>query len=72
MQAAVGEAGAPLGHFALEEDGTPTPLRLGAVHRQVRLADHVFELGAVVGEQRDADAGAHMVVTPAEIGRQRQ
>ena len=59
-------------HVALEEDGAPATLRLGAIHREVRLANHVFEIDTVVGKQRDADAGAHLVVAPAEIGRQCQ
>ena len=50
----------------------PAPLRLGAIHGEIGVADHVLEIHAVIGKQRDADAGAHLVVATAEIGRQRE
>ena len=64
--------GALLRHLAFEEDRAAAPLRLGAIHREIRLADDVLEIDAVVGEQRDADAGAHLVIAAAEIRRQRE
>ena len=71
VQPAVGEARAVLRHLAIEEHCASAPELLGAIHRAVGLAHELFD-PPVVGEQRDADARAHVVVTPAEIHRQRE
>ena len=65
VQAAVGDRRHALGHAPLEEHGRAAAQLLGAVHREVGVVQQLVGRGAVVREQRDADAGAHLVVAAA-------
>jgi hypothetical protein len=72
MQAAVRETRATLRHLVFEEYRAAAALRLGAIHGEIGVADDFLEIHAVVRKQRDADAGAHLVLAAAEARGQRE
>ena len=56
----------------IEEHRATAARILGAIHGGVGIAHEVVDRRAVVGEQRDADARAHEVITAADVHRQLQ
>ncbi len=72
IQSGVGRLDRFARHVQVEECHAAAAEVLCAVHRCVRIAHQIVDHRAIVGEQGDADAGAHIVIAPPDIYRQLQ
>ncbi len=72
LQSRLGGRNGTAGQMRVEEHRAAAPRVLGAIHGRVRVAHEVIDRRAVIGEQRDADAGAYKVIAAADVHRQLQ
>ncbi len=71
-QSALGDAHAAARHPRVVEHGCALAQALGAIHGEVGVVQQLIQLRAIIREQRDADAGANLVVLAGDAHRQRQ